>query len=71
AAAPRAIPDAPNAIRTAAQIEALERDNLQQALQAAGGRVAGPGGAAELLAIPPSTLRSRLKALGLPRPPTG
>jgi DNA-binding NtrC family response regulator len=62
--------DAPFPIRTASQIEAIERDNLLRALQAARWRIAGPGGAAELLAIPPSTLRSRLKALSIPRQPT-
>jgi PAS domain S-box-containing protein len=62
--------DAPIPIRTASQIEAIERDNLLRALQAARWRIAGPGGAAELLAIPPSTLRSRLKALSIPRQPT-
>lgn len=39
--------------------------NTVQALQRAGGKIAGPGGAAELLGIKPTTLRSRLKALGI------
>jgi transcriptional regulator with GAF, ATPase, and Fis domain len=42
-----------------------EKDNLKAALAAAGGKVYGPGGAAELLGIAPTTLASRLKALGL------
>ncbi|MCP3143453.1 sigma-54-dependent Fis family transcriptional regulator [Pyxidicoccus xibeiensis] len=42
-----------------------EKENLQAALAAAGGKVYGPGGAAELLGIAPTTLASRLKALGI------
>ncbi|MBV9035104.1 MAG: sigma 54-interacting transcriptional regulator [Acidobacteriaceae bacterium] len=40
----------------------LERENLLAVLRRAGGRVGGPGGAAELLGLRPTTLRSRLKA---------
>jgi transcriptional regulator with GAF, ATPase, and Fis domain len=42
-----------------------ERQNLRAALQASGGRIYGPGGAAELLGLNPTTLISRLSALGL------
>ncbi len=42
-----------------------ERANVLAALKRAGGRVHGEGGAAELLGIRPSTLQSRLKALGI------
>ena len=45
-----------------------ERDNLRAALEAAQGRVYGPGGAAEMLGVKPTTLLSRLHALGLRRP---
>jgi transcriptional regulator with GAF, ATPase, and Fis domain len=45
-----------------------ERQNLRAALEAANGRVYGRGGAAELLGVKPTTLRSRLDALGLRRP---
>ena len=38
---------------------------IEQALRQAGGRVHGPGGAAELLGIHPSTLRSRMRKLGI------
>lgn len=41
----------------------LERANIVEALRRANGRVAGKGGAAEMLGIPPTTLASRLKAL--------
>jgi transcriptional regulator with GAF, ATPase, and Fis domain len=42
-----------------------ERQNLRAALDCAGGRIYGPGGAAELLGVKPTTLISRLAALGL------
>ncbi|MGH9370476.1 MAG: sigma 54-interacting transcriptional regulator [Vicinamibacterales bacterium] len=45
-----------------------ERDNLRAALTASAGRIYGPGGAAELLGIKPTTLLSRLQALGMRRP---
>jgi transcriptional regulator with GAF, ATPase, and Fis domain len=50
-----------------AQMRALEAENLRRALRQAGGRVAGKGGAAELLGVPPSTFSSRMRALGIPR----
>jgi transcriptional regulator with GAF, ATPase, and Fis domain len=46
---------------------ALERDSIVAALDKAAGRIAGPGGAAELLGVRPSTLRDRMKALGIQR----
>jgi transcriptional regulator with GAF, ATPase, and Fis domain len=45
-----------------------ERDNLEAALARSRGRIYGPTGAAELLGMPPTTLASRLKALGIKRP---
>lgn len=38
-----------------------DRRNIEHALRRTRGRIAGPGGAAELLGINPSTLRSRIK----------
>jgi transcriptional regulator with GAF, ATPase, and Fis domain len=46
-----------------------ERANVEMALARARGRIYGRGGAAELLGIPPTTLASRVKALGITRPP--
>jgi DNA-binding NtrC family response regulator len=43
----------------------LERENILKALEAAGRRVSGPGGAAELLGMNPNTLASRLRAFGI------
>jgi transcriptional regulator with GAF, ATPase, and Fis domain len=44
-----------------------ERQNIRTALEVAGGRIYGSGGAAELLGVKPTTLVSRLDALGLRR----
>jgi PAS domain S-box-containing protein len=49
--------------------ERRERDRIaiEQALKAAGGKVFGPGGAAEILGVKPTTLASRIKRLGIAR----
>ena len=73
------IPDTPQAssltqpaghVLTAREMEALEVGNIRKALAASGGRVSGESGAARLLGIPPTTLSSRMKALGLQRTKT-
>ena len=55
-------------ILTEVELRRHERDNLLVALHQAGWRIQGPGGAAELLGINPSTLISRIKSLGLKKP---
>jgi transcriptional regulator with GAF, ATPase, and Fis domain len=45
-----------------------ERAQIRRALGAAKGRVHGPQGAAALLGVNPSTLRSRMQKLGLNKP---
>jgi PAS domain S-box-containing protein len=55
----------PAAILTEEQLQQLERNNMQAALKAAGGRLFGKGGAAELLGLKPTTLASRLKRHGI------
>jgi transcriptional regulator with GAF, ATPase, and Fis domain len=52
-------------VLTDAQVRKLEADNIQRALKAATGKVSGPGGAAQLLGMKPTTLASRIKALGI------
>jgi transcriptional regulator with GAF, ATPase, and Fis domain len=47
----------------------LERLRIVAALERAGGRIGGTGGAAELLGLHPSTLRDRMRSLGIPRRP--
>ncbi|MGZ9144113.1 MAG: AAA-type ATPase lid domain-containing protein, partial [Candidatus Binatia bacterium] len=54
-------------VRTAKELEDLERENIVAALEASGWKVAGANGAANLLGIKPTTLNSRLKALGIAR----
>jgi transcriptional regulator with GAF, ATPase, and Fis domain len=46
-------------------LEEMERQYIQEVLQRTGGVIAGKGGAAEILDLPASTLRSRMKKLGL------
>jgi len=50
-------------ILTAGQIAAHEKTNIERALAATGGKVAGKDGAAALLAMKPTTLYSKIKAL--------
>jgi transcriptional regulator with GAF, ATPase, and Fis domain len=54
-------------ILTAGEMAALERANIQKALRATGGKVYGADGAAGLLGLKPTTLASRMKALGICR----
>lgn len=46
-------------------LRSVERKHIADVLKTAGGRIAGAGGAADLLGIPVSTLRHRMKKLGL------
>jgi transcriptional regulator with GAF, ATPase, and Fis domain len=50
---------------TEAALRQAEVDAIRAALAQAGGRVSGPGGAAELLGVKPTTLYSRLRRMGL------
>ena len=52
-------------VLTMGELAELERENILKALSAAGGKIYGDSGAASLLGINPSTLRSRMKALGI------
>jgi transcriptional regulator with GAF, ATPase, and Fis domain len=54
-------------IVSAKEIESFERANIERALAACGGKVSGDNGAASRLGLPPSTLSSRMKALGIQR----
>ena len=55
-------------VLTEAEMLAAERANLVLALERAGWRVSGNGGAAELLGVPPSTLATRMRKHGVKRP---
>jgi transcriptional regulator with GAF, ATPase, and Fis domain len=50
---------------TLKQLLALERRSIQEALQKSGGKIYGPGGAAELLGLRPTTPSSKIAALGI------
>ncbi len=46
-------------------IEENERDHILAVLKKCDGKIWGPGGAAELLGVPPTTLNSKIKKLGI------
>jgi PAS domain S-box-containing protein len=50
---------------TTETLEDVERRHVLGVLKRTGGRVAGPGGAAEILGMHPNTLRHRIKKLGI------
>ena len=54
-------------ILTEAELKRRERESIIAALKQANGKISGPRGAAELLGMKPTTLASRIKALGLKR----
>jgi formate hydrogenlyase transcriptional activator len=56
-----------NEVVTRDELKRRERDTIAAALNRTAGKVFGPGGAAELLGMKPSTLTSRIKALRLSR----
>ena len=62
---PVAAPDGRPA--TEAERRARDRAEIVAALALAGGRISGPGGAAALLGLRPTTLASRIKAHGISR----
>jgi len=53
---------------TDVQMQHLERENLLVVLQKTGWKIKGPDGAAELLGLKPTTLLTRMKAMGIKRP---
>jgi transcriptional regulator with GAF, ATPase, and Fis domain len=64
-AASRRPENSPQPIMTDDEMREHERNNILAALKVSGGKVFGKGGAAELLAIKPTTLASRIKSLGI------
>ena len=61
-------PDTEQRVRTAQELQEMERANILLALEASKWRVAGDNGAAKLLGLNPSTLNSRMRALSITRP---
>src|SRR5262245_14686246 len=60
-------PELPTGLLTDRELRQRERENLRAALVQAGGKVYGRDGAAALLGMKPTTLASRMKALGMNR----
>jgi transcriptional regulator with GAF, ATPase, and Fis domain/tetratricopeptide (TPR) repeat protein len=60
--------DQPNGFQT---LEENERQHILDALGRSRWKIHGPGGAAEILSINPSTLASRIKKLGIKKPERG
>jgi transcriptional regulator with GAF, ATPase, and Fis domain len=52
---------------TREEVKRLEREAIINALKQTNGKVSGPGGAARLLGLQPSTLASRISSLGIKR----
>lgn len=68
--APPSLSPAEPAVLTESALAARERDNVLAALQTTGWKIRGPGGAAALLGVKPTTLVSRIKRMGLKKPQT-
>ena len=62
-----ATPVANAAVLTRDELKRQERDAIIKALKQTNGKVSGPGGAAELLGMKPTTLSSRISSLGIDR----
>ncbi len=58
----------PDKIFSVEEIQELERYNILKALKRTSWRISGPAGAARLLGLPPTTLASKIKSLGITRP---
>jgi len=52
--------------RTLLSFDEMTVQHIRQALQMAGGKINGPGGAAQLLGLHPNTLRTKMSRLGIP-----
>jgi PAS domain S-box-containing protein len=50
------------------EMKLQQRDNMHRALEYAGWRISGEGGAADLLGLKPSTLKDRMRAYDLEKP---
>ena len=57
----------PTPVSTRAQLLELERTSIAKALERSGGKIYGPGGAAEILGMRPTTLTSKIAALQIKR----
>jgi DNA-binding NtrC family response regulator len=53
---------------TEKELRLQQRENMRLALEYAGWRISGAGGAAELLGLKPTTLTDRMRSYGLAKP---
>ncbi len=60
--------DHPERPRGTPTLDDVQREHIVEVLERTGWRVSGPGGAAEILGIKPTTLAARMKKLGIERP---
>lgn len=67
AAAPAAQPE-PSGLNPSASLEEIERQHILGVLERVRWQIEGASGAAERLSLQPSTLRSRMRRLGIKRP---
>jgi DNA-binding NtrC family response regulator len=51
--------------QTVVPLDEINAQHIRQALEKAGGKINGPGGAAEILGLHPNTLRGRMNKLGI------
>lgn len=63
----KVLPSAKPVLLTRAELKRQEREAIEAALKQANGKISGPRGAAELLNMKPTTLTSRISALGINR----
>jgi transcriptional regulator with GAF, ATPase, and Fis domain len=52
--------------RTVLSLDEINAQHIRQGLEMAGGKINGPGGAAQILGLHPNTLRARMNKLGIP-----
>jgi transcriptional regulator with GAF, ATPase, and Fis domain len=60
----------PVGVASGKALEEVERQHIVAVLQQANWRIEGANGAAKILNLQPSTLRSRMQKLGIARPAT-
>jgi transcriptional regulator of acetoin/glycerol metabolism len=64
----RSHPGQENPLDGFATLEALEKQHILKVLKSTGWRISGPKGASNILGLNPSTLRFRMKKLGIRKP---
>jgi DNA-binding NtrC family response regulator len=64
------LPEVTSSLKCKGLIE-VERDYILRTLQETGWRIDGPRGAAKILELNPSTLRNRMRKMGIKRPRKG